>query len=154
MRSSDQRDTELVNHLLGIKIPASGTAETEKSYETYVQWLNDNDPFLYFTNESLQLSSRPVFYRVDLERKYVDRGIPSYDRQPIVAADDEESRYLAAFNTLGHEEKTFLSDYSHKFHQENPAEWKRWVQYPIDEQIKSAKLNRERFNDHSSWTFV
>ena len=154
IRSSEEMDARLAFKLLGIEAVSGGDADSDnqKRYDAYLQWLKENDPFLYFTGESLQLTSQPAFCRVDLERKYIHRGTPSYDRQPVVPADDLESRSLAAFNTLGQDEKTLLSEYSHRTHKENLAEWKRWLQRPIDEQIKTAK--REGFHDYDHGHFV
>lgn len=155
IRSTEEQDVRLACSLLGI--PSAGGDEAEdnqKRYDAYMQWLNENDPFLYFTGESMQMTSQPVFCRVDLERKYVHRETPSYDQQPITPADDMESQSLAAFNTLSEDEKALLSEYSHQAHQANPAEWKRWLQRPINEQIKTAQLEREGFHDHDNGQYV
>ena len=155
MASSDDHDARLACSLLGIVTPdACETAEIQKQYERFMKWLTENDPFLYFTGESFQFASQPAFYRVDQERKYIHRGTPSYDRQPVVPADGRERDALVAFSTLGDEEKTLLSEYSHSMHQQSLPEWKAWVRRPIDEQINTAKLNREKLNDYGSRLFV
>ncbi len=155
IRSSDSQDAGLACSLLGIEAPeAGGTDDPEKRYDAYVHWLGDNDPFLYFTGESLQLASQPAFYRIDLERKYIHRGTPSYERQPVIPADSREREAVAAFHTLGDEDQRLLSEYSHRLHQENRSEWKIWVQHPIDEQVKAAKRNQGVLNDYGIRLFV
>jgi|AGTN01.1.fsa_nt_gi hypothetical protein len=155
IRSSDERDARLALSLLGIEAPEDGAAgDNQKRYESYIRWLGENDPFLYFTGESLQYASRPAFYSVDLERKYIHRGTPRYDRQPVSPADQREREALTAFNTLGSGEKALLSEYSHKLHAEDPSKWKTWVRLPIEEQVKSAKLGRGEFNDYGIGSYV
>jgi hypothetical protein len=154
MVSSDERDARLACSLLGIDIPEGNIPDIQKRQEHYLQWLKENDPFLYFTDESLQFSSRPAFYSVDMERKYIHRGTPSYDRQPVAPADESERESLAVFKTLGDEEKRLLADYSHQIHDKNPSEWKAWVRRPVDEQIRAAKLDGEKLHDHGIRLFV
>lgn len=155
MGSPDDHDARLACNLLGIVTPdGCEAAEMQKQYERFMKWLTENDPYLYFTGESFQFASRPAFYRVDQERKYIHRGTPSYDQRPIAPADESERNALAAFSVLGDDEKTLLSEYSHKIHQQNLPEWKAWVRRPIDEQINTAKLNREKLDDYGSRFFV
>ncbi len=146
LRSGDQQDVELACSLLGIPVPdrADMTAYNQQLCEDYLQWLEDNDPFLYFTDESFQYSSQPVFYRIDLERKYINKGIPTYQKQPIVPANETENRCLAAFSKVSNEEKTILSEYSYKIHDEDLSAWRSWIERPIEEQLKAAKTERER----------
>lgn len=131
------RDSELALSLLDIKSDRFG-ADSEK--QAFLQWLDENDPFLYFTDESFQLTSRPVFYRIDLERKYVQKSTASHMKQQIVPSDIHENRCLEAFRSLENEEKRILSEYSHKIHNDL-SKWKMWMALPVDEQIKAATQN-------------
>ncbi len=128
------RDAKLACSLLNIE----ENTGSEKQPGSYMRWLDENGPFLYFTDESFQLSSRPAFYRVDLERKYVQKDTPSHIQQPIVPADRNERRRLEAFRSLGNEEKRMLADYSQQAHSDL-SRWKTWIALPVDEQIKAAK---------------
>jgi hypothetical protein len=64
--SSDQQDIDLACHLLNLEASYSSlnTEDRQKQYQTYLQWLNENAPFLYFTGESFQYSSNPILYKV------------------------------------------------------------------------------------------
>lgn len=155
MVSSDPRDKLLAHSLLGIALPEDGPgAQGRSSHEAFLKWLKDNDPFLYFTGESLQYSSTPAFYRIDLERKYIHRSSGAYEKQPVMPADSRESEALVAFSTLGDEEKSLLSEYSHKMHEENISQWRRWTQRPVGEQIKDAISGRGSLNDYGLRFFV
>lgn len=143
MRASDQKEAELAYSLLHMKEGPSRTPGKEKQYQSYIEWLEENDPFLYFTEESFQFASNPAFCSVDLERKYMHKGTPSYDPQPVMPLNDDENRYLAAFKPLSNEEKTVLSDYSYKMRSKDAEKWEKWMKFPIDEQIRTAKIEKE-----------
>lgn len=151
IRSFEQQDVELAYHLLNIKAAYRNgvAADHQKQYETYLQWLEENDPFLFFTGESFQFSSEPAFCGVDLERKYLHKGIQAYNKQPIIPADEDESKYLEAFQSLSHEEQTVLSEHSYNIRHRSLSEWKKWMEYPIKEQIRVAIAERERTHDYN-----
>lgn len=135
-RMASPRDSKLARRLLGTEASA-GSDNTKKQMEAYLKWLDDNDPFLYFTDESFQLTSSPVFYRIDLDRKYIQKSASTYAKQPIVPADSNESKRLAVFRSRENEEKRILSDYSHTIHKDL-SKWKLWMALPVGEQIKTA----------------
>lgn len=154
LRSPNERDARLACSLLGIEAENSSDESIRGQYEAYLQWLEDNDPFLYFTGESFQYTSRPAFYSIDFERRYLHRGTPRYDHQPVSPAGEEEQAALAAFKPLSREDQALLSGHSQRLHKSNPAEWKAWVQQPIEEQIRSAKLSRGSHHDYGFGKFV
>jgi hypothetical protein len=145
IRSSDSKDTELAAELLNIDETdlTIDKSDGEELYVGYLQWLEENQPYLYFTQESYQYTSKPVFSTVDLERKYLQKGIPFYDKQPISPSDDEEKESLAAFKQLNVEEQKALSGYSQKIHNKSATVWKEWLRAPIREQIRVAKSRGE-----------
>lgn len=65
IRSSDAKDAKLAAELLNIDEPGGGEEQCAK----YLSWLNENEPYLYFTGECFQYASRPTFAAVDVERK-------------------------------------------------------------------------------------
>lgn len=117
-------DSELAGNLLGIN-------KAGRTGSDYINWLNDNDPYLYFTDDSFQFKSKPAFYSVDLESKYLQHS----------ATDTGESEALAVFRQLGDDERTILSDYSHSL-RGDPQKWSAWMQLPVDEQLKEARQSR------------
>lgn len=147
--SSDPSEQKLARALLNIE----NSAESDQT--SFLQWLNDNDPYLYFTGDSFQATSNPKFFNVDTERKYINHpkasrnpvGVPSYGIQPALPVNSVENKSLEVFKTLNDDDKTLLSDYSQKLRKENVSEWKTWMRYPADIQIKTAKGGREDVND-------
>lgn len=145
LRSSDPKDAELAAELLNLDetdVPAA-EVDGEGRYEGYLHWLEENQPYLYFTGESFQYSSRPVFCAVDLERKYLQKAASSHDRQAIAPLDDEESKSAAAFKQLSAQEQKVLSEYSQKICSKSVPAWKEWLHAPVGEQIKAAKAGLE-----------
>ena len=145
LRSSDPKDAELAAELLNIEKAdvLDAGSDGEGRYDGYLHWLEENQPYLYFTEESFQYSSRLVFCAVDLERKYLQRGASSYDKQVIASLDDEENKSVAAFKQLSAEEQKALSEYSQKICSKSVPAWKEWLHAPVREQIRAAKAGLE-----------
>ena len=147
VRSSDLKDAELAAELLNIDetdVPAD-KGDREGCYAGYLDWLGKNQPYLYFTQESFQYASKPTFTTVDLARKYLQKGLPSYDKHPISPSNEEEKERLAAFQKLSVEEQKALSGYSQKIHDRSVSAWKEWLHAPAREQIKVAKAGWEGY---------
>ena len=143
LRSDDPADIELACRLLNIDIPGSGPADCGGKYQLYLRWLRENDPYLYFTGESMQYASTPAYYRIDPERKYLQKGIASYHRKPIIPANEVERTRLQAFAALPEAEKDLLAEHSYRFHAKNAAAWRRWMGRPVEEQIRIARVEGE-----------
>ena len=134
--SDDDRESTFACKLLHLN--EESNEAKEENYNRYLNWLNRNDPYLYFTEESNQYSSEPVLVDVDLERKYLHKGVKSYVKEPIGDIDDTEKQCLAAFSELNESEKMVLSDYSDNLYQKDSKGWKEWLKRPINEQVKEA----------------
>ena len=143
LSSDDPRDADLACRLLRIEEPGNDAAHCADTFPSYLQWLRDNDPYLYFTGESMQYASAPAVYRIDYEREYMQRGTCSYRRDPISPADDEERQRLDAFGALPQEQKRFLAEHSRRFHAKDTAGWARWMARPVDEKLRSARAEGE-----------
>lgn len=145
LRSSDPKDAKLAGELLNIdKIGIPPTIyDGEGRYKGYLHWLEENQPYLYFTEESYQYTSNPMFCCVDLERKYLQKSASSYEKHSLSSLDNEESECMAAFKQLGAEEQKILSEYSQRICRKSVPAWKAWLQEPIMEQIKAVKSRSE-----------
>lgn len=141
LSSENQKDANLAAELLHTDIIKKSASKNRKKevLESYLDWLEDNLPYLYFTEESFQYSSRPELCTIDLERKYLQKGTPSLNKVPITALAPEEQQCMAAFQKLSNEEKRMLSNYSHRIHNKSISDWEEWLHVPTHEQIKAAK---------------
>ena len=142
--SQKDENVELAYNLLNINLPDTNVLKNEANhaYESYIQWLEENDPFLFFTEESFQYSSKPIFSTLDLERKYMSKGSKGYEKELLLPDNDFEKTCLESFNVLNKEEKEILSEYSYKLHNKNIHAWAEWLHHPIEEQVQHAMANR------------
>lgn len=152
IRSENEPDIKLACGLLNIT--EADADNGQKRYEAYLRWLKENDPYLYFSGESYQMTSEPVFYHIDLERKYFRRSTPYYEKQPLAAADETERRGLAAFKALSQNEKMRLAEYSYREYKANPAGWRKWLQQPVSKQLAAANQMQEEPHDYDTRVFV
>lgn len=137
--ANDNKENLLAAKLLNLKEEISENDEDkEKAYNRYLQWLNNNDPYLYFTEESNQYSSEPVLVDVDLERKYLHKGVSSYIKEPLVDLDDNEKQCISAFGQLSESEKFVLAEYSNNLYEKDNENWKEWIKQSVNEQVKEA----------------
>ena len=145
--SANAREAELAHELLNLDelSEVSPQDDPAKQYASYIEWLETNDPYLYFTQEGFQYSSKPVFATVDVERKYLQKANPAHTKEPIVPQDEWEAEVLATFNPLSAEEKALLSSYSQRKKKENPGEWENWIRSSLAQQIDSMKPGEEDF---------
>lgn len=142
LKSENQKDVEFAHKLLNF-IPDIGTGNmvnADQQYSYIVHWLQDNGPFLHYTGESLQQLHRPSPYVVILEAKYLCK--PLYANKAEVAAplSSKDYQLLDAYSKLDLHHKILLSNYSLSLHRQNLSWWKSWLQYPVTEQIKIAKV--------------
>lgn len=144
IRSSNPKDAELAAQLLNIDETdvRADKGDREGRYAGYLHWLEKNEPYLYFTEESFQYTNKPTFSAVDMERKYLQKGVPSYDKQPIPPSEGANAN-LAVFKQLSVEEQKVLSEHSQKIHDSSVPAWKEWLHAPVSEQIKLAKARSE-----------
>ncbi len=144
IRSANQEDAALATELLNIEeLGLSGKGDRESRYSRYIRWLEENQPYLYFTDESFQCSSNPAFADVDLERKYLQREPNSCERQPLVLAKEEEKGCLNSFKRLSCRKQRALSEYSQRLRSRNIQAWQKWLRLPVDEQLRAAKAGSE-----------
>lgn len=143
--SANAKDVELACKLLHLPIPqeAGRGEEKRKMYEDYLAWLEENNPFLFFTKEHFHLTSDPNPVEVDLAAKYVCKRISPQNKKLLEPLSDEEQRSIQVFKKIPPQEQKALSDYSYKIHQEDPSLWHQWLRKQLGEQIKIADADTE-----------
>lgn len=142
LRSSDEEEYDLACELLNIGETCGeilNIRDRETRHAAYIKWLEENDPFLYFTENGYQFESNPVFSAVDVERRYLNKNMNEYKKQPVLPSDELESRCLQAFRALSDQDKELLSRYSRIVHERDEAEWESFVRFPVYEQLNIAK---------------
>jgi hypothetical protein len=144
LRSSDEKEVELARTLLNLSpdVPLKTYQDKQRQYTTYLSWLRQNSPYVYFTGESLQLTNSPIPCGVNQEAKYLCKNISPRSRQPLVPLTEPERTSLQNFNDIEEEEKAILAEYSQKLHDQNSPNWNQWMQLPVSKQIQVAKYGR------------
>jgi len=134
LRSSDPEDVALACRLLHLPREAHGPDR----YREYGEWYRWNHPYLYATGESFQFSSEPVFFRVNHGAKYLGKNVSAGDGEPAAPYNLEELAHLKKFDTAGHEQQKLLADFSVKLRAADQAQWKKWMDLAIDEELRIA----------------
>lgn len=139
--SQDKNEVEFAANLINVN--TSNSTDNTTLYNSYIGWLQDNDPYLYFTEESFQFKSNPAFCAVDNERKYLNKGIESYDKQPLTSLDENEAKQLEVFKSLSDKEKEILSEYSLNIRKKSLSKWQNWMDNAIEIQLHLANSGTE-----------
>lgn len=141
LRSPVKKDAELARSLL--HLPEDGAnAAGGAQYGKYLSWLKENEPYLYFTQESYQLTNAPSPCGVDLGAKFLCKEISHKSRRPLASLTREEEEHLNGFNNAEEEAQEALARYSHRLHDEAPARWNQWMQYPVSRQMELLGYGR------------
>ncbi|SHI19041.1 hypothetical protein SAMN02745823_03202 [Sporobacter termitidis DSM 10068] len=138
--SSDNRDAALAGKLLCLESPpALNKADTQELHHQYVQWLEDNRPYLYVTGEYFQQTSRPKHLSVDMEAKYLGKELSPRYRAPLTPLNEHEIACLHEYRGFSPEEQELLTDYSHRLRCTDAQSWQAWMQKQVAEQVMAAK---------------
>lgn len=136
IRSNYQADNQLAYKLLNFK-PNLQPNDKEQQYSNFNKWLNKNLSFLYATGDSLQQTSAPKYWRVNLGAKYLCNGITP-DGTPTNPLTDNQNKLLNSFSQLTDKDQKALAKYSFKTFQANQQKWNEFMQAPIKTQLKIA----------------
>lgn len=139
--SKDPEDVKLANKLLEFVpcINMSRGNDYQIPYMAFVYWLHENYPFLYFTGESFQRTSKPMPYRVILDAKYLCKKVSLYTGEVLIPLTEQDKLLANNFNNLDEDNKLLLSKFSARIHKENLFIWNSWINRPIAKQISIAK---------------
>ena len=141
--SPDRRDAEFAGALLHMEPDELKTGrDRRKKYMEFNGWLEENNPYLYFTGESFQLTNNPVVCDVDLDAKYLSKDISPRSRKPLSPLTEEENGCLKNFKEAPDDDRTVLAKYSHRLHEEDPVYWAQWLRSPVGEQLRIARDGR------------
>ncbi len=142
--SKDEKHVELATRLLNFipGIDLNSMESTNKRYLTFMKWIKENHPFLYFTGESFQRRYDPKPYIVILEGKYLCKAVSVNTGNIINPLTDRERQLLKEFKKETEENKKALSEFSHKLYKKNIYWWNKWINSPFDNQLNI--VNRRR----------
>jgi hypothetical protein len=141
LNSENIEDVKLACKLLDFvpELDMDTGKDSKKQYVSFLYWFKENYPFLHFTGESFQRSSKPIPYRVALDAKYLYRQVSVYTGEPLIPLTEIENTILGYFNNLDEENKLLLSKVSIRIHYEDVYSWKTWINSSITKQISIAR---------------
>ncbi|APQ71656.1 hypothetical protein [Clostridium botulinum] len=142
LQSKELKDVELAQELLSF-VPGIGIRENidiKKQYLSFLDWFGKNNLFLHFTGESFQQVKNPVIYRVVLEAKYLCEPVSIDTGEILRILSRKECKLIDQFKRLDKNTQKLLSEFSVMLHHNNICKWQYWLECPIGEQIKFARI--------------
>lgn len=139
--SSDPNESQTAYQLL--RLDPSVKENQQAQYQKYISWMAENDPFLYFTEESMQFSGKPQICKVDWERKYLQKENATNGRLSSKDVTPEETTLLQQFRTLERNQRHRLADHSHQMRRRDAEQWKKWLHTAPEMQLKALSHETE-----------
>jgi len=116
--------------------PVSGPA----LYYRAVRWLSENMPYLYFTGESMQMCTKPLFCQVSLEAKYLGRPVSPDTGRIQAPLRDSEAGLLEDFRRLTKAQQQQMADFSRMLGSRDIYQWNSWIGLPFSRQLEAVSL--------------
>ncbi len=140
--SDNPRDIDLAAKLLNLDEQVSNRVEARKTYRKFIEWLDNNRPYLYLTGEHFQLTSNPRHLDADKEAKYLGKEILPRYRAPVEPLTEAEVDCLHNYRVATPEDQALLTDYSHNLRHSNKQLWQEWMHKQPAEQVLAARMTR------------
>ena len=138
--SPDSREVDLSKRLLCF-IPTMGEQSNIAGvilYGRVLQWLQENRFFLYYTGESLHLSSMPLHYAISWIAKYLCRPISTDNGEPLLPLNEFENNLSTLFRELPERQQQQMAAFSHMLYRKNIYQWNTWMRLSLHEQAELA----------------
>ncbi|WP_061316510.1 hypothetical protein [Clostridium botulinum] len=142
LQSKELKDVELTQELLSF-VPGIGIQDNidiKEQYLSFLDWFGKNNLFLHFTGESFQQVKNPVIYRVVLEAKYLCEPVSIDTGEILRTLSGKECKLIDEFKRLDENTQKLLSEFSVMLHNNNICKWQYWLECPIEERIKFARI--------------
>jgi hypothetical protein len=141
LQSEDPKDVELACSLLCFVpgIEDEIYKKDDEKYSAFINWIEENKIFLYFTGESFQLTRRPSVYNINYEAKYLCKLVSVDTGETLKSLDEKEYALIDEFRTLDEDNKRLLSGFSLAIHRKNIKLWDEWMRNPFNEQLRIAR---------------
>ncbi len=141
LESPNENDVDLACKLLHYKTFKKNTHSNNNSehHKAYLEWLEDNYDFLYFTGESFQQTSNPQVCDVDVDAKYLGKSISPHNRKMSTPLTQSEKEHLEQFHKMDNAQQINLSNFAHKVQKNDLRLWSKWNNYPVSKQVDIAQ---------------
>lgn len=112
-------------------------------HKQYIRWLEENDAYLYFTGESMQLCGDPIPCKVDLERKFLCVKPGGYESLRLTRMPVQHRTWLEGFRHRCREDRELLSACSQRLRKKDLSVWQAWMALDMEEKLSAAKQETE-----------
>jgi len=136
LQSQNQKSIQLASKLLHSNTDLNDININQEEQRADVKKsIEDNLPYIYFTGESLQLSSEPNTYEIQLEGKYLNKKVSHDTGKLLKPLKKFEQAKLEEFRQKDMEEKKQLSNYSCKLRERDSLLWRKWIKKDLSTQL-------------------
>lgn len=135
LKSNRSEDYELACRLLNFK-PDRQPSNRKQQHDNFCQWFNENKPFLYFNNETMQETCQPKYWRVNLPAKYLCKA-----NLNETALSVSERDQVGSFLHLDRKTQKVLSKYSYQTYRKDKRAWQDFMNSSINTQIETCKTH-------------
>ena len=135
--SNEKSDVDLAYKLLNF-IP--NIRNHKSPYNYALEWLVDNKKFIFFTGETQHQRMEPIRCEICVRAKYLNKRINVSTGKIVEKLSKRDEEWLNSFDNSDYEERRLLADYSHYLYKKGLIWWEIWHSYPIDKQVKIAKI--------------
>ncbi len=141
--SNDPRDAALAAKLLCLDTPSSNRSEARIIHRQFLDWCNENKPYLYLTGEHFQMTSKPRHLDADREAKYLGKEISPRYRAPAEPLTESEIECLRGYREASPDDQEALTEHSHRLRTRDVGLWQEWMRKQPAEQVAAVEMTRE-----------
>jgi len=138
--SENENEVLLSKKLLSNNSP-SGLDNSLDDSEKTALWLDDNQPYVYFTGQSFNASSNPSHYLIDLAGKYLRK--PRNNADTVQASSspltETQRNRLLEFEQISEEQQFILAEYASTLYHSSEEKWREWMRFPVQKQLEIAQ---------------
>lgn len=142
LTSENENEVLLSKKLLSNNSP-SGLDNSLDDTEKTALWLEENQPYVYFTGQSFNASSCPAHYLIDLAGKYLRRprnNAESVQASAVPLTETQRNRLLE-FEKISEEQQFILAEYASTLYHSSEEKWREWMRFPVQKQLEIAQKN-------------
>ncbi|WMJ23863.1 hypothetical protein RBG61_04135 [Paludicola sp. MB14-C6] len=131
-RSKNPKDIRLTCKLLHCDMPE--TDNPEQYYYMFMNWYDENKPYLSFTDEFFQKTNKPQVFQVDMNAKYLTKPVQGNPEMT-----ENEANHLMEFQNKPIEDQILLSHFAHTLNKQSQEAYNRFMSFPVSQQLDIAR---------------
>ncbi|MFT8362505.1 MAG: hypothetical protein ABF586_01360 [Sporolactobacillus sp.] len=138
--SEQSAESEFAHRMLGFIPQVRHAPDYQTAFFAFESWYELNEHYLVYTGETNDAVPGGRPFRIHYSAKYLGKPVHAANGQPLQAMLTTEKINYDHFIRLSNRKQLSLSDYSAQLRQLQPATWRRWINQPIAEQLRSCPI--------------